>query len=317
MLLLLSYSLVKVPNHFNLNIETEPRNISRKSYEKILNSNTNIKKLNYYKTNKRSHYFKERDFIKKNLHIDLNYNNNFRKGISPHIKPRLSLSFEDFIFGHNYNPNITNTNNTNNISDKTNSKLYNINSRFNTEIGTKNSFHSKNEFFSSKNSLNTQSNEIYANKMKLDNELFNENLNTNIDKLINKIHENTLNFNLFKKKKGFGGTTRMGRIEILKEFLNENKVVNPPVKLKFPKINIKSNENVYRDTLDKKLTSLTMLSQKVKEQLKTKNRYFTAQKEFYKYNHSYFSNKQNPLTETVKCLEDKDKEKNTKNENYN
>ena len=302
----LSKSLVKVPNHFNLNIEAEPKNISRKSYEKMLNSNTNIKKLNYYKTNKRSHYFKEKDFLKKNFHIDLNYNNNFRKGISPHIKPRLSLSFEDFIFGNNYNPNNTNGNN---ISDKTNSKLFNINSRFNTEVNTKNSFCSGGDFFSSKNSLNSRrSNELFTNKMKLDNELFNDNLNTNIDKLINKIHENTLNFNLYKKKKGFVGTTRKERIEILKDFLDENKVINLPMKLKFPKIKIKSNENVYRDTLDKKLTSLSMLSQKVKEQLKTKNRYFTAQKEFYKFNHSYFSNKQNPLTETVKCLEDKEKE---------
>ena len=302
----LSKSLVKVPNHFNLNIETAPRNISRKSYEKILNSKKNIKQLNYYKTNKRYHYFKEKDFIKKNLNIDLNYNNNFRKGISPHIKPRLTLSFEEFIFGNCYNVNNTNVNNN---ADKTDSKMFNINSRFNTETDTKNSFCSKKDFFSSKNSLNSRkSNEIIANKMKLDNGLFNEKLNTNIDKLIKKIHENTLNFTLFKKKKCFGGTTRVGRIEILKEFLNENKVVNPPVKLKFPKLNIKSNERVYRDTLDKKLISLTSISPKVKEQLKTKNRYFTAQKEFYKFNHSYFSNKQNPLTETVKYLEEKDKE---------
>ena len=37
-------------------------------------------------------------------------------------------------------------------------------------------------------------------------------------------------------------------------------------------------------------------------------RYFTSQKEFYKFNNSYFSSKKNPLTETVKCLEDEDKE---------
>ena len=32
---------------------------------------------------------------------------------------------------------------------------------------------------------------------------------------------------------------------------------------------------------------------KTKEQLKTKNRYFTAQKEFYKFNNSYYSNRIN------------------------
>ena len=139
------------------------------------------------------------------------------------------------------------------------------------------------------------------------------NLNTNIDKLIKKIHENSLNFNIFKKKRGFGGTTRSNRIEILKDFVNQNHVIIPPVKLKFPKINIISNEKIYRDTLDKKLTSLSMLTPKVKEQLKTKNRYFTSQKEFYKFNNTYSSTKQNPLTETVKSLEEKEKMNKTTN----
>ena len=295
----LSKSLVKVPNHFNINIDKEQyqKNLSKKSYEKILNSNNRIKKLSYYKSNKRPHYFTENDFINKNLQLDLNYNNNFRKEISPHIKPRLSLSFEEFLFGNNY----INTTNT------TNTRMINYNSRFNTETNTKNSFNSK-------HALNfRETNNIIANKIKLENGEFNEKLNTNIDKLIEKIKDNSLNFNIFKTKRGFGGTTRMKRIEILKEFLNQNQVINPPIKLKFPKINVISNEKVYRDTLDKKLTTLSMITPKTKEQLKTKNRYFTSEKEFYKFNKSYFNSKQNPLTETVKCLEER--EKNYENNN--
>ena len=296
----LSKSLIKVPNHFNINIEHEKKNLSKKSFEKILNSNNNIKKLNYYKTNKRPHYFKEKDFINKNIHLDLNYNNNFRKEVSSHIKPRLSLSFEEFFFGNNYN--ITKTTNSN-----SNTKMINFNSRFNTDTGTKNSF-------CSRNSLNLrETDNIITNSIKLENGEFNEKLNNNIDNLIQKIHENSLNFNIFKKKRGFGGTTRSNRIEILKDFVNQNRVIIPPVKLKFPKINITSNEKIYRDTLDKKLTSLSMLTPKVKEQLKTKNRYFTSQKEFYKFNNSYSSTKQNPLTETVKSLEEKEKMNETTN----
>jgi len=289
----LSKSLVKVPNHFNINIDKEQdqKNLSKKSNEKILNSNYKTKKLNYYKSNKRPHIFKLKDFINKNLHLDLNYNNNFRKEVSPHIKPRLTLSFEEFLFGNNY----INTTNT------TNTKIINFNSRFNTETNTKNSF-------SSKHSLNfREANDIIANKIKVDNGEFNENLNTNIDKLMEKINDNSLNFNIFKTRRGFGGTTRMKRVEILKEFLNQNNVINPPIKLKFPKIKVKSNEKIYRDTLDKKLTSLSMIKPKIKEQLKTKNRYFTSEKEFYKFNKSYFNSKQNPLTETVKCLEEREK----------
>ena len=254
----LSKSLIKVPNHFNINIETEPKNFSKKTFEKIINTNKNLRKLNFYKSNRHSKVFKERDYIKKDLLLDLNYNNNFRKNITPHIKPRLSLSFEEFFFGNN--------------------------------------------------NINTN---ILKNMTKMENSEFSDKLNNNIDKLIKKIHGNSLNFNLFKSKRGFGGTTRQKRIEILKEFLKENQVVIPPAKIKFPKLNdkdVKSNERLYRDALDKKLTSLSMLSPKVKEQLKTKNRYFTAQKEFYRFNNSYFSNKVNPLAETIKCLEDKEKE---------
>ena len=294
-----SKSLIKVPNHFNINIESEPKTFSKKAYEKIINTNRNLRKINFYKSNKHPHYFKERDFIKKNLHLDLNYNNNFRKNITPHVKPRLSLSFEEFIFGKSFN-------NTKDSNANKDSNLLIFNSRFNTDTGTNFSINSRKEFFSSKNSLNSrESNSIIKNMTKLDNEEFNDNLNTNIDKLIKRIHENSLNFNLFKKKKGFGAT-RQERIQILKDFINGDRVVIPPPKFKYPKLNIKSNENIYRDTLDKKLTSLSMLSPKVKEQLKTKNRYFTSQKEFYKFTNSYFSNRKNPLTETVKCLEEKE-----------
>ena len=303
----LSKSLIKVPNHFNIQAvtaETEPKNFSKRTFEKIINTNKNLRKLNFYKSNKHSTVFKERDFIKKDLLLDLNYNNNFRKNITPHIKPRLSISFEEFFFGNNFNNN-TNSNIVNN-----NSKYLNYNSKFNTDTGTKYSTSTKKEFLSSKNSINSRdsNNNILKNMTKLDNSEFNDNLNSNINTLIQKIHENSLNFNLFKAKKGFGGTTRQKRIEILKEFLKQNQVVILPPKIKFPKLNIKSNERLYRDTLDKKLTSLSMLSPKVKEQLKTKNRYFTAQKEFYKFNNSYYSNRINPLAETVKCLEDKEKE---------
>ena len=308
----LSKSLIKVPNHFNLNTENEQKNISKKEFEKILNNYNNLKKINFYKSNKNSHYFKERDFIKNNLHLDLNYNNNFRKNLTPHIKPRNALNFEEFFFGSGFSNTNTNTNTKTNIKTNTNinrnTNILNNNFPFNTNKGTKYSSKSK-DFLSSKNSIYSRdSNNILKSVEKLDNEEFNENLNTNIDKLIKKIHENSLNFNLFKEKRGFGGTTRFKRIEILKEFINRDQVVIPPPKFKFPKVNIKSNEKVYRDIMDKKLTSLSMINNKVKEQLKSKNRYFTSQKEFYKFNNSYFSSKKNPLTETVKCLEDEDKE---------
>ena len=70
-------------------------------------------------------------------------------------------------------------------------------------------------------------------------------------------------------------------MDILKKFINGDTVVDPPKIFKFPKMNIKikSNERIYRDILDKKMTALSMFSPKIKEQLKSIYRYFTPQKE--------------------------------------
>ena len=184
----LSKSLIKVPNHFNLNIDKEAKNISKKAYEKLINSNNNVKKINFYKSNKHSHLFKERDFYKKSLHLDLNYNNNFRKNVTPHIKPRNSLNFEEFFFGTGFNSTNSNSNiNTNTNISKDNRLLY-YNQRFNLNKDTK---YSSKDFISSKNSsYSRDSSNVLKNFRKLDSEEFNENLNTNIEKLIKKIHGN-------------------------------------------------------------------------------------------------------------------------------
>ena len=286
----LSKTIIKVPNHFNIHMETEPKPFSKISYEKLLNSHNNLKKLNYKP--RYSKYFKVGDFTKNNLKLDLNYNNNFRKEISPHIKPRLSLSFEEFILGSIKPP----TRNTTGTMEK---------------IFFSSKFSEKNSKYDSKNSTN---NNIIVIEKKIDGEKFNNNLNNNIDNLINKIHENTLNLNLFTKKRELTNLSRQKRMDILKKFINGDTVVDPPKIFKFPKMNIKikSNERIYRDILDKKMTSLSMLSPKIKEQLKSKYRYFTPQKEYYKYNNSYFNNRKNPFMETVKYLEEIKNDQNNK-----
>ena len=70
----LSKNLVKAPHYFNNNIDTEPNLYSKIAQENILDTFSNLRKIN--SRNNTTRYFKERDFIKKNLKIDLNYNNN-------------------------------------------------------------------------------------------------------------------------------------------------------------------------------------------------------------------------------------------------
>ena len=56
--------------------------------------------------------------------------------------------------------------------------------------------------------------------------------------------------------------------------------------------------------MDKKMNSLSMVSPKIKEQLKTKNRVFASEKDFYRYNNYYNMYKQNPFYESVKYIEE-------------
>ena len=129
-------------------------------------------------------------------------------------------------------------------------------------------------------------------------------MKSNINNLIEKLNNNSLNLSVL------GTKFEKNRIENLKEFINRNTVVEPPIKLKFPEINIQTQDNLYRDAMDKKLNSLTMVSPKVKEQLKSKNRVFASERDFYRYNNSYAMYQKNPFYESIKLIEETNKNEN-------
>ncbi len=135
-------------------------------------------------------------------------------------------------------------------------------------------------------------------------EEFDKQIKTNINCLINRIKLNSLNFNGIENK--FGKNSK-NRIENLKEYINKNTVVEAPVKLKFPDIYIKSNDTLYRDAIDSKMNSLSMISPKIKEQLKSKNRVYASEKDYYRFNNSYNMYKKNPFSESVKYIEENKK----------
>ena len=293
----LSKNLVKAPHYFNNNIDTEPNLYSKIAQENILDTFSNLRKTN--SKNITTRYFKERDFIKKNLKIDLNYNNNFRKEITPTVRTRPCVSFEEFIFG-NTNTN-TNTNNftrqslnKTNMTNKTNKTnkshlTKSVDTKFNLISPGKVNYQKYLEkSLISKNAVNE----------------FNGIVKSNVNNLINKINQNSLNLNMVENKFEKNGKNRRNRIENLKEYINKDTVVEAPVKLKFPGIMIKSQDTLYREAMDNKVNSLTLLSPKIKEQLKNKNRQFASEKDYYRYNNSYYMYKQNPFSESVKYLED-------------
>lgn len=279
----LSKSLIKAPHYFNNNIDKEPNEYSKISGEYLLDTFSNLRK---FKTrNNNSRYFKERDFVKKNLRLDLNYNNNFRKEITPHVRTKPFISFEEFISGNS------------NVCTKNNSKIVTKQSLYKTNKSNK---LNKTNLTTSVLNKNEKLHNFLDKKIKPVEE-FNEEIKTNIDDLIGKINQNSLNFSEYENK------YKKNRIENLKEYINRNTVVEAPIKLKFPEINIKSNDILYREAMDEKINSLSTVKPKIIEQLKSKNRVSASRKDFYRYNNSYAMYKQNPFYESVKYVEESKK----------
>lgn len=292
----LSKTLIKAPHYFNNNVETEPNQFSKVSRINLLDTYSKLRKVNSRNNNNR--YFKEKDFVEKNLRLDLNYNNNFRKEVTPQVRTKPCVSFEEFIFGK---PNISN----NNSKIQTKKSLYKTNksniSRYTNKSNVTKSFDSKISDFSNKK----EKFKNYLDKKLMPKnaiEEFNGQVKSNIDNLKEKILYNSLNFKKYDNNNI--ENDKKSRIESLKEYINKNTVVEAPVKLKFPEIYIKSNDTLYREAMDNKINSLSMISPKVKEQLKNKNRVFVSVKDFYRYNNSYYMYKQNPFYESVKYIEE-------------
>ncbi len=279
----LSKSLIKAPHYFNNNIDTEPNEYSKLSRENLLDTYSNLRRI--YTRNKNIRYFKERDYIKKNIKLDLNYNNNFRKEITPHVRTKPFISFEEFISGNS------------NVCTKNNSKIVTKQSLYKTNKSNK---LNKTNLTTSVLNKNEKLHNFLDKKIKPVEE-FNEEIKTNIDDLIGKINQNSLNFSEYENK------YKKNRIENLKEYINRNTVVEAPIKLKFPEINIKSNDILYREAMDEKINSLSTVKPKIIEQLKSKNRVSASRKDFYRDNNSYAMYKQNPFYESVKYVEESKK----------
>ncbi len=295
----LSKTLIKAPHYFNNNVETEPNQFSKVSRINLLDTYSKLRKVNSRNNNNR--YFKEKDFVEKNLRLDLNYNNNFRKEVTPQVRTKPCVSFEEFIFGK---PNISN----NNSKIQTKKSLYKTNksniSRYTNKSNVTKSFDSKISDFSNKK----EKFKNYLDKKIMPKnaiEEFNGQVKSNIDNLKEKILYNSLNFKKYDNNNI--ENDKKSRIESLKEYINKNTVVEAPVKIKFPEIYIKSNDTLYREAMDNKINSLSMISPKVKEQLKSKNRVFASVRDFYRYNNSYYMYKKNPFYESVKYIEENNK----------
>ena len=285
----LSKSLVKTPGYF-YNIQNKNSNtykLTKMNKQHLLDTYSNFiktpKNINNSKHSFR--YFKEGDFTRRNLFLDLNYNNNVRKEIIPKIKTSPTKTFEELIY--------ENKNNKNNKSNST------IRTKTVNEIFSPISTNKRNNF---KNFLS----QTLITKDKIKD--FNDSITSRTNNLIDKINNmNSLNYYYNKYTKKF--TKGYSDISSLKNKINDGQYLISPIKFKFPNCinNFKSQDNIFRDSMDSKLNSLSSLSPKIKEDLKIKNRNYVSKNEYFRYQNLWSSNSKNPFFETTKYMESENK----------
>lgn len=282
----LSKTLIKAPHYFNNNqtYYSMASRFTEGNRPQLLDTFSSLSKKSNSKSDRNySLYFKERDYLRKNLRLDLNYNNNLRKEISPNVKTAPSISFEDLIHGNNkLCSNLTTANNTL-ISNNNNSSKVKINKM------------DRYKDFLNKTLISQDSIRDYKSTV-----------NSNVNHLIDKVNYfSPLNYvyNKFSKKY----EKEKIDLSILRHKINDNRYFSPPIKYKFPpcRDNRESLDSLYRETMDRKLISLKSLSPHHKESLKNKNRNYVSKIEYIRYTNNFKSHDKNPFSETTKYYENK------------
>lgn len=258
----LSKSLVKVPAYFKYlsSYSSEKSRIVGKNFLDTFNQLNRNKYENESNNKRYKGYFRSRDFAKRNLNFDFNYNNNRRYQMPNHTNLFPVKTFEEFL--------------------AEGGEVNNTRSNYNT-IGTQ----SETDDLHSNNSL-TKTKRIYLNNC---NEIikdeniteFNDTIKSNVTDLINKINNNSeVSF-----VKGKMLINRIKNSDIDKSkfgFINSGRVIEPPLKFKFPRNNklMKSQDSLFLETIDMKLNSLTTTTSNSKKQNQNKNRLYASMRQF-------------------------------------
>ena len=214
----LSKSLVKVPAYFKYisSNSTEKSKIGGKNFLDTFNQLNRNKEENKSNNYFYKGYFRSKDFAKRNLKLDLNYNNNRRYQISNRINLFPVKTFEEFLAE----------------GRKVNNTRYNYNTiRTQDENGD---FYDKTSLNKTRKTYLSNYNEILKDENIKD---FNDTIKSNVNDLINKINNNTevgfVKGNLFYNR--INNSDKKDRSKF--SFINSGKVIELPPKFKFPRNN--------------------------------------------------------------------------------
>ena len=289
----LSKVLIKAPgffnNHNNIIQNNQKESLQQIPEENMLDPFYQIIHIKNKENNINNYYFKEKDFWKKSLILDMNFNHNKR------LLNKLNFSSKD-----NKKPEYE--------------KLLidiNINNPENKEINYFNKKRKNSNY--SKNSLKTIRNEKNLNIYK---QIFFLNKNNLNDNEINlKTESNGINDKNKTFVKTDGNKTKIQKAisdnilyteenKNIKEMDNKeikNKGIYKFVKNRKPN---KSQESLFQDNIDKKLISLISVKPQIKEQLKSINRSMVGQRDYFIYQKSGRFNSPNPFYESMKKKEE-------------
>ena len=265
----LSKVLIKAPNFFN-NMKTEEikqgllYNIPEEE-DNVLNPFNSIKVVKTQgNNNNKNIYFREKDFWKKNLLLDINYNHNKRL---PPLFPDKREVFHK-ISKSNKHKSVSFENKNLSLTPKT---------------------------VVVKKFILDQLNNRYLLPEEKVKEL-NNTLKNEVNNIINKKNDTT--FLMFKnntinacESNDVDNNNRSKSNVIVREkFPKLNSL-------------IKSQESLFQDNIDRRLNSLRNIKPEVKEQLKEKNRYIVGKRDFLAYKNLNRINLKNPFFESIKMKE--------------
>ena len=328
----LSKILIKAPIFFSYHQQNNQNNkkdsLHTKPEENIIDPFYQINHIKNRSNKKNNmYYFKEKDFWKKNLKLDMNFNHNkrnfyifnlspieakkaqYEQGLKVNVKEKNKDDFEKINYYRRRRHSVMSTNNPINTiggegegEGQRHSEIYNK------------------LFLLNKNNLQEESeNTILSTETK------NENVNNNMEnnryaintevpaKPKRKKRNSVVLMQRYNRSKDITSNNNNGdhnNNESMKEKKNiDNYKEKEKVMQKFPKNNkpYKSQEILFQENLDKKLISLILLKPQIKDQLRSINRSMVGQRDYYVYQQSGRFRSPNPFYESMKKREELNK----------
>lgn len=282
----LSKILIRAPMFFN----NEKKSLENIPEENNMDPFYQIKNIKNKEKNNNSIYFKEKDFWRKNIKLDMNFNHNKRLVPNLNISP-IYNKINEYKQEKEKN-NIIENNNVNRDINYYDKKIILSNTSMNNHRKTikdkKNLNIYKKIFLLNKGNINDNNITLKteSNIMNNTNNLRN-NLKNNKTLIINRYNTEELCISNIGKENG----------------LKKKEIYKFPKDIK----TFRSQESLFQDNIDQKLISLILVKPKIKEQLKSINRSMVGQRDYYVYQQSGRFHSPNPFYESMKRKEEMNK----------